>query len=511
MTDDVSPAPSIEPPQTSSPRSPQRMGRRERRRKIITLLVLLALLALLAYVAYYYLQNRSLPIPGIAPAGEVLQPPNYLFSITGSGSNTLNTPVGVTVGNNRRVYVVDFGKRRISVFSPSGAFLFSFNKVTDGTYTQLGNPIHLATGTDGNIWVTDRRNKAVYIFSPQGEFVRKFVPDGNKNFSWTPLAIAIAEDGSVRITDVGNTAKHRVLYFDPKGKLTAQVGETAQVDSPDQSPGSFYFPNGLAIAKDGSVYVSDGDNRRVQVFDGAAKFKQFLRTSGIPRGEAIDEESRLLVVDALAHQIDVYNLQGEQLTQFGQQGFGPGQFNYPNDVAVRANRIYITDRQNDQVQVWGWPVAALPPLAPPKTPLGWLLCLSPLLLLPLLLLLRRRRFTVTEDFVDAMVAAGETQIFAERRFRFVVPEGEHYRYEGRIEDGVDLGERIEAEPHSPSDAQAIQGRLEVGEELSIILAVAQRSKGLCTQDEELRRVALMLEIYVYDKDAFLERFRSKKG
>lgn len=496
--------------ESGNARQRHRMGPRERRRKILLLLLLVALLLALSYAVFYFMRNKSLPIPGIAPPREALQPPSYLFSITGSGPNTLRTPVGVTVGLDGRVYVVDFGRRRVSAFNSNGRFLFAFDEVSDGTYTKLGNPVHMATGIDGTIWVTDRRNRAVYIFSPEGKFVRKFVPNSDENYKWTPLAIAIARDGSVRVTDVGETTRHRLLYFDPTGKLTAQVGRTLQVNSPEESPGAFYFPNGLAIAKDGRVYVADGDNRRVQVFDGEAKFQQFVGTSGVPRGEAIDGENRLYVVDALAHQVDIYNLQGEQLTQFGQQGFGPGQFNYPNDITVKANRIYVSDRQNDQVQVWGWPVGALPALRP-TTPLGWLFCLSPLLLLPLLLLLRRRRFAVTEDFVDAMVAAGATQMFADRRFRFVVPEEEHSRYEGRVEDGVDLGERIEGEAYSVSDAQAIQQRLEVDETVSILLAVAQRTKGLCTQDEELRKLALLLEIDVYDAASFLERFRRKRA
>lgn len=485
------------------------MGPRERRRKLILLFLLLALLAALSYSVYYFALNRRLPIPGIAPSEEAIVPPSYLFSITGSGANRLLNPVGVTLGRDGRVYVVDFDRRRISVFTGNGRFLFAFNKITDGANTELGNPVHLITDKVGNIWASDRRLKAIYIFSPGGKYLRKFLPNGKADFAWSPLALTFDADGGLKVTDVGDTANHRVLYLDATGTVTAQFGKTVQVNNPEESPGTFYFPNGLAIAKNGDVYVSDGDNRRVQVFDKAGEFKQFVATSGVPRGTAIDGESRLYVVDALAHQVDIYNLKGELLTKFGEQGFGPGQFNYPNDVAVRGARIYVTDRQNNQVQVWGWPSGALPPLRPPSTPLGWLLCLSPLLLLPLLLLLRRRRFAVTEDFVNAMVAAGEASMLAERRFRFVVPESEYPRYEGRMEDGIDLGAVILGERHSASDAKAIQNKLEVPEETAVLLAVAQRTKGLCTEDENLRKLAVILEIAALDREEFVERFGKK--
>lgn len=482
------------------------MTPRERRRKLLLLALLVLLVALLSYSAYYFSLNRRLPIPGVAPREAALEPPEYLFSITGSGANQLMNPVGVTIGEDGRVYIVDFDRRRISVFNRNGKFLFAFSKIADGTNPELLSPVHLATDAKGNIWVTDRALRAIYIFTPNGAYLRKFVPDGKKDFQWSPLALAFDSQGGVKVTDVGSSEKHRVLYFDASGKLVKQIGSTARVNNAEESPGGFYFPNGIAVAKNGDVYVSDGDNRRVQVLDKNGTFKQFVATSGIPRGTAIDDKSRLFVADALAHQVDIYSLKGENLTSFGEQGFGPGQFNYANDVAVGGNRIFVSDRRNNQVQVWGWPSGILPPIKPPSTPLGWLACLSPLLLLPLLLLARRRRVMVTEDFVDAMIALGKVSMLGERRFRFVTPEEEHGRYAGRVVEGVNLERIIEPERHSASDARAIQDRLEIDENTAIRLAVARRTKGLGTENEELRGLAIMLEIPVFTSLEFVAQF-----
>ena len=496
---------------TSSGTSPvRRVSGRKIVRKWVLLGSLIVALAALGYGTYYFQENRTLPIPGIAPAAEAVAPPTYLFSITGAGANELKNPVGVGVGSDGRVYAVDFDNRRISVFDQNGRYLFSFNKLTDGKETALRSPVHLAVAKDGTVWVSDRRLRGIYIFSPEGKFVRKFLPNGDANFKWTPLALTFDSAGALRATNVGETQKHEVIYFDTAGNVTKRFGRTVQVANPAAEPGTFYFPNGITVAANGDVYVSDGDNQRVQVFDDQGTFKQFVATSGVPRGIVIDTEDRLYVVDALAHQIDMYNLTGESLVQFGERGFGPGQFNYPNDIALFQNRIFITDRGNDQVQVWGWPTGGLPPVRLPSTPLGWLFCLSPLLLLPLLLILRRRRFTVTEDFVDAMVALGQTSMLAERRFRFVVPEPEHEAYVGRVEDGVDLGATIEPEPYSDSDARSIAQRLEVDEPTAILLAVAGRTKGLCTQDDEVRRLARALEIDVFNAHEFIATYARKK-
>lgn len=502
----VAPDPSPAPKSPSGAHSgPPRLTPRERRRRIWLLAILLLLLALLSYMTYYYIQNRRLPTVKIAAPQAALAPPQYLYSITGTGKNELERPVGVAVAADGRVYAVDFGKRRVSVFTNNGRYLFSFNDIGG---KKLRNPVHLWIKGD-EVWVSDRRLRELFVFDLEGKYKRTFKPK-DETLRWTPLALAFARDGRLVVTDVGLTAKHRIQFFSAEGSRTATVGRTYQATSLEDAPGGFFFPNGVAFARDGRVYISDGDNRRLQIFSPKAEFKGFIDTSGIPRGIWIDEKQRLYVVDAVAHTVDVYDLKGKQLTQFGENGFGPGQFNYPNDITVRGNRIYVTDRDNNQVQVWGWPTAALPPVAAPKTPLGWLACLSPLLLLPLLFLLRKTRIVVTPDFVDALAAAGEVPAVAKRRrLRLIAPEEDQPLYEGREVDGVDLGALIDFEPHSESDARAIAEKLEVDERESVLLSMGQRAKALATEDRDLRRIAALAEVRAVSLDEFLEYFLRK--
>ena len=401
------------------PKDPRKLTGPERRRRIVLLTVLLLLLALLAYVAYYFAQNRRLPTLGIAPPGaNAVTPPQFLYAFSGEGANQLKRPVGVAIGPDRRVYVVDFGNKRVSVFTNEGRFLFSFSTVAGG---KLSNPVHLVI--KGNeVWVTDRRLRSISVFDLEGKFLRTFEPK-NEKLNWTPLALGFDNTGALRVTDVGNTKEHRVIYFSAEGSRTAMFGKTAQVTRLAESPGDFLFPNGVAVDNKNNVYISDGDNRRVQVFSPEGAFKSFIDASGVPRGIAIDPKQRLYVVDALANAVEVYDLDGKSITQFGSRGFGPGQFNYPNDVALDTRgRIYVTDRENNQVQVWGWPVAALPPIPLPSNPAYWLACLLPLLLLPLLLLRRKIRIIVTPDFVDGLAEAHEIAAVAGKsRIRLIAP------------------------------------------------------------------------------------------
>ena len=354
-----------------------------------------------------------------------------------------------------------------------GRYLFSFKKTSEGN---LVNPVHLAV--KGNeVWVSDRRYRTIFIFDLEGKYLRKYEPEGGKDFTWTPLAFSFDTTGALRATDVGETDKHRLLYFSVDESLTASVGKTGQALTLSENPGDFLFPNGVAVAKNGDVYVSDGDNRRVQVFDSNAGFVRFVDTSGVPRGMAIDDKQRLYVADALAHTIDVYTLKGTRLTAFGERGFGPGQFNYPNDIAIdRRGRIYISDRENDQVQVWGWPVAEPPADRVAPSPFSpW--CLLPLLLLPLLLLLRRKvRIVVTPEFVAGLERFEEIAAVAEsKRLKLIAPVEDRAVYEGREVEGVVLTELLTFEEYSESDAQSLVDRYRIEE------SVARCSRWLCAR------------------------------
>lgn len=500
MTEDVTEA------NEAPPSGPTSLTAREKRRRILTLVLLLGVLAALAAVSYSFYQSRQVPVPRLGQEGGAIAPPEFLFAITGAGANQLDRPVGLDIGPDGRVYVVDFGKRRVSIFTSDGEFLKAFSAIDEGN---LRNPVHLQI--KGNeVWVTDRRLKGIYIFDLEGKFSRKFEPK-NEKLEWTPLALAFDSKGAPRVTDVGDSLKHRLLYFSEDGSRTVSLGKTKQVDQAQVEPGAFYFPNGVAVAKDGRVFVADGDNRRIQVFDDKGEFKRFINTSGVPRGLVIDASSRLYVVDALAHTVDLYSLDGEQLVSFGTRGFGPGQFNFPNDIALGSGgRIYITDRENHQVQVWAWPQLVVPSNVVPGEPWQVALCFMPLLLLPPLWFFRRRTYVVTPSLLITLDAQGRLDLLGKRRLRFIAPEAERASFVALQQDGIDVigqderHELVQFEEHSASDVAALRDRLRCTEAQAIYLTMSERSRALLTEDVELRRLGMASQIRVFDTDEFLK-------
>jgi sugar lactone lactonase YvrE len=358
--------------------------------------------------------------------------------------------------------------------------------------------------------------KSIYVFDQDGRFLRKFVPNNDPSFEWGPLALAFGPDGDLYVTDVGDSANHRVLVFGTDGHLITDWGSTKQVSTANESPGSFLFPNGLAVKGTGAnalVYVADGDNRRVQVFRTDGRFVRVINTSGTPRGLALDSQGRLYVVDALAHRVDLYSTAGVALTNFGESGVGPGGLSFPNDITLDSRgRLFIADRDNNQVQVWGATVAEIPGVTRITPGTAWVPIAAALLVLLALVLWtrRRRRFAVTPDFVDGMIAADLVPAMREGRFRWAMTEADHTSYAGRVVDGVSLDEVLHAEPYSVSDAGMIRGRLGVSEERAALLAIAKRCRVLCTDDPDLARLAVRLGTDVYDRASWVARFGKKR-
>jgi len=470
---------------------------------MLTLLLLLLLLVL--WSTWYYVNNRRLPIPSVGGSGseEMVPPPEYLYSISGPpGTNALTRPVGVAVTSDDLVFATDTEAGVVRVYSTEGRYRFTISD-------QLEAPAHVAIGPDGNVYVSDRRVRAILVFTPTGEFVRKIVPGLPDSKTWSPLAMTWDGDGNLYTTDVGQTNNHRVIVFSPDGTELRRFGSTGRANQMSDFPEQFYFPNGIVVSDDGRLFVGDSNNRRIQVYKPDGSFDYLIRTAGIPRGLAIDDQDRLYVVDALAHSTDVYSLKGERIVTFGGQGVGPGEFRYANDVALdTVGHIYISDRENHQIQVWAWPEAAIVIPGAPQTPAQWAaLCLAPLLLLPLLIWWwRRKRFTVTEDFVAELERRQLVPRMQRRRWKWLTPEARWTAFEGRVVQDVDLGALIEPVQHSDSDARDLMERMGITNDEAALLVVAKRGGRLCTQDARMAQFAGALEIEVLDVQTFIDRY-----
>jgi predicted membrane-bound mannosyltransferase/DNA-binding beta-propeller fold protein YncE len=176
-----------------------------------------------------------------------------------------------------------------------------------------------------------------------------------------PRDIAFAPDGTLYVADSRN---HRILHLDTEGNLLHSWGEfgASNYNTNTMAPGGvFNEPWGVAVGPDGSVYVADTWNNRIQKFTAEGDFVTMWGQFGTaelptnfwgPRGVAVDSEGRVYITDTGNKRVVIFDGSGNHLGAFGGAGLGPGQFDEPVGIAVDdQGRVYIADTWNMRIQV----------------------------------------------------------------------------------------------------------------------------------------------------------------
>ncbi len=174
-----------------------------------------------------------------------------------------------------------------------------------------------------------------------------------------PRSLAFAKDGTVYVADSRN---HRIVQIDAEGKTLNQWGTFADGVNTPADEGTFNEPWGIAVANDGSVYVTDTWNNRIEKFDKTGKFITAWGTFGQgatptefygPRALVLDSKGRVYVADTGNKRVVVFTPDGEYITQFGSAGFDAGQFDEPVGIAIDKNgTVYVVDTWNQRVQTF---------------------------------------------------------------------------------------------------------------------------------------------------------------
>jgi DNA-binding beta-propeller fold protein YncE len=174
-----------------------------------------------------------------------------------------------------------------------------------------------------------------------------------------PRGLEVARDGSLYVADSRN---HRIQHLSADGIVIQTWGVFGDVSTGNAPGGTFNEPWDVAAGPDGSVYVSDTWNHRVQKFTADG---QFIKTWGYfgqgeapeafwgPRGLAVDAQGRLYVMDTGNKRVVIFDADGTFITQFGVAGFEQGQFDEPVGIDLDTDgNVYITDTWNQRVQVF---------------------------------------------------------------------------------------------------------------------------------------------------------------
>jgi DNA-binding beta-propeller fold protein YncE len=219
---------------------------------------------------------------------------------------------GIALDGHGNLYVAEFDDNLIYKYSTSGKLLAQWGGPGSGP-GQLGRPDKLAFDAQGNLYVTEvgpayGGNSRIQKFSPTGTPLAQWGTDGSAPGQFNnPIGIAVDRQGNIYVSE---EAGARVQKLSSLGRPLTKWG------TPGSGPGQFNVPYDLALDTTGNVYVSEPSpfvpgNDRIQ------KFSAF----GVP------------------------------LAQWGGHGRGPGQFSNPTGLAVDSKgNVFVVDSGNGRIQ-----------------------------------------------------------------------------------------------------------------------------------------------------------------
>lgn len=270
---------------------------------------------------------------------------------TGQG---LDKPYGVSARNGK-IYVGDTVARNVAVFDLNAK---KFTRIGVDDPGALRMPFGMDLDAAGNLYVVDGTLKRVHVYDPNGKFLRMLGQD----IKWSrPVGLAVDNERKrLYVVDAGGVDKkddHVVRVLDIEtGKLQFVIGKRGD------GPGEFNLPRDAVVGADGLLYVVDGGNFRVQVFDKDGKYLKTFGAVGRQSGQfsrpkeiAADAKGNIYVVDTAFGNFQIFNPEGKLLLDVGSRGSAdaPAKFMLPSGIAVdNDGRIYMVDQFFRKVEVF---------------------------------------------------------------------------------------------------------------------------------------------------------------
>ncbi|PIQ27571.1 hypothetical protein COW36_16450 [bacterium (Candidatus Blackallbacteria) CG17_big_fil_post_rev_8_21_14_2_50_48_46] len=213
---------------------------------------------------------------------------------------------------------------------------------------EMKAPCAVATSPEGKIYVLDAADALVRVFDGEGKLLESFGGKGDTPGKLVSAFGLAYFNSKIYVTD---PEAHKVHVFDQQGMIQEVIL------NPSES-GEFKNPSGI-FASDTHLYILDHGLSQVHVLNAAHQQVLIFGKRGtgkgdfvIPKGIAVDREGHIFVTDVLGHRVQIFDREGKWLCAYGKKGVNNGEFNNPESVAISPEgQVFILDRGNHRLQV----------------------------------------------------------------------------------------------------------------------------------------------------------------
>ena len=311
----------------------------------------------------YVVNARARQIVAFNKAGTKL----FSFGTEGSALGQFKgDPRGVTVTRDGKIiFVTDDGNRRIQAFSATGAkpgkALYAIGSPTSTTFVDARG---IEVTPDGKLLVADEWDYSLKEFSVSGTGAsltrRLFGVPAPKSGANSPRGIALDTGGRIFVSDWWNQRIIRRTL--PAGAITTWGKRGIRGEA-----GSLNFQWAVAVQPGtGYVFVANRESHEIKVFSNDGSKELFVwgkRSANLgdftfPQGMTFAPDGTLWVADSgnsriEQFKVDVAGKKATFLKALGSKGTGVGQFDMPTGISVAADgTIWVADTKNSRIQAY---------------------------------------------------------------------------------------------------------------------------------------------------------------
>ncbi len=345
----------------------------------IVLAVLILILPTTTAIVVYLVVSKTTPTNREASG--------LVTTIAGSGSPgiedgpalsaSFSDPFGIAVDKRGNVIVADGGQsnriRRVTVDGKVETIAGSSEGFSNGNalQAQFNTPSGIAIDRAGNIIIADTSNNRIRKLSTDGTKVSTIAGSGVAGFKDGrageaqfdgPIGVAVDQTGNLFIADAYNDSIRKITT---EGVVTTVAGTGSPGYGDGQATNAaFDTPCGVAVDKDGNVFVADTGNSAIRKISVQGEVTTIAGRADAgpqgtevrlnrPVGVCVTQDGFLFISDEGGSKIVRIAPEGEIRTYAGSvAGYvdsagGSARFNGPSSIAVdRQGVLYVADSQN---------------------------------------------------------------------------------------------------------------------------------------------------------------------